>query len=104
VWKLQSFSVTQILREIKFGKSRVPKSTILAYLESLNFDFLKADSFKKVFFFQLIFQFFWRTVLFVKKKMEDELKKNTFLKESPFMLFLHFLKAKIYQINKIQRP
>ena len=36
--KLQNFSVTQILREIKVGKSRVSKSAILTHLEALNFD------------------------------------------------------------------
>ena len=39
VWKVQNFSITQILREIKFGDSRSAKSTILTHLESLNFDF-----------------------------------------------------------------
>ena len=38
VWKLQKFSVTQILREIKVGKSIVSKSAILTHLEVLNFD------------------------------------------------------------------
>ena len=31
VWKLQKFSVTQILREIKVGKSIVSKSAILTH-------------------------------------------------------------------------
>ena len=34
-WKLQNFSVTPILREIKISESRVSKSAILTYLESL---------------------------------------------------------------------
>ena len=40
VWKLQNFSVTQILREIKEGESKVSKSAILPHWEALNFDFL----------------------------------------------------------------
>ena len=39
VWKLQDFSVTQILREIKVGQSRNTKSAILTHLETLNFNF-----------------------------------------------------------------
>ena len=31
VWKLQNFSVTQILREIKVGQSRVSISAILTH-------------------------------------------------------------------------
>ena len=37
MWKLQNFSVTQILREIKVGKFKVSKSVILAHFEALNF-------------------------------------------------------------------
>ena len=40
VWKFQDFSITQILREIKYGDSKNAKSAILAHLEALNFDFL----------------------------------------------------------------
>ena len=36
--KLQNFSVTQILREIKVGKSGASKIVILTDLEALNFD------------------------------------------------------------------
>ena len=32
-------SITQILREIKFGEFKVSKSDILTHLEGLNFDF-----------------------------------------------------------------
>ena len=39
VWKLQIFSVTQMLLEIKVGKSRDLKYAILAHLEALNFAF-----------------------------------------------------------------
>ena len=39
VWKFHDFSVTQILREIKYGASKNAKSAILAHLEALNFDF-----------------------------------------------------------------
>ena len=48
VWKFQNFSITQILREIKFGDFGGPKNAILTHLEALNFDlyeflyFLKA--------------------------------------------------------------
>ena len=35
----QSFSVTQILREIKVGESEVSKLSFYIYLEALNFDF-----------------------------------------------------------------
>ena len=38
VWKLQNFSVTHILREIKFGDSESAKSAILTLSEALNFD------------------------------------------------------------------
>ena len=59
VWKFHDFSITQILREIKFGDSRSAKSVTFTHLEALNSDFHE---------------------------------------------FLHFLKAEIYQINKIQSP
>ena len=39
VWKFQTFSITQILREINFWDSRSTKSTILPHLEAVNFDF-----------------------------------------------------------------
>ena len=38
VWKIHDISITQILREIKFGDSRSPKSAIYTHLEALNFD------------------------------------------------------------------
>ena len=37
VWKFQDFSVTQILREINFGKSKSSKTDIFATLGVLNF-------------------------------------------------------------------
>ena len=37
--KLQSFSITQILREMIFWDSRSAKSAILTHLEALKFDF-----------------------------------------------------------------
>ena len=49
VRKLQNFSVTQILREIKVGAYRVSKCAVLTQLQALNFDvceflhFLKAE-------------------------------------------------------------
>ena len=39
VWKFHDFSITQILREIKFEDSRSAKSAILTHLEGLEFDF-----------------------------------------------------------------
>ena len=39
VWKCHNLSITQILRENKFGDSRSAKSVILTFLEALNFDF-----------------------------------------------------------------
>ena len=59
MWKYHDFSITQILREIKFGDARSAKYAIFMHLEALNFDFYE---------------------------------------------FLHFLKAEIYQFNKIQSP
>ena len=56
MWKFQDFTVTQILREIKFGDFRVWKSAILTNSEAVNFEFHE---------------------------------------------FLHFMKAEIYQMNKI---
>ena len=44
VRKLQ-FSVSQILREIKVGDFRGPKSAIFTHLEALNFIFMKCSSF-----------------------------------------------------------
>ena len=38
VWKFHDFSITQILREIKFEDSRSVKCTIFSHLEALNFD------------------------------------------------------------------
>ena len=36
VWKFQDFSVTQILREIKFGQFKSTKTVVFAILEALN--------------------------------------------------------------------
>ena len=44
MWKFHDFSITQILREIKFGDSRSAKSAILTHLEALNFDHFYAIS------------------------------------------------------------
>ena len=38
VWKLHNFSITQILRETKFGDSRSAKLAIFTHLAALNFD------------------------------------------------------------------
>ena len=40
MWKLQNFSVIQIIREIKIGQSTVSKVAIFRHLQALNFDFL----------------------------------------------------------------
>ena len=40
VWKFHYFSVSQILREINIGDSRIAKSAILTHLEAQNFGFL----------------------------------------------------------------
>ena len=39
MWKFHDFSISQTLREIKFGESRNAKSAIFTHLEALNFDF-----------------------------------------------------------------
>ena len=36
---LQNYSVTQIFREIKVGECKVSEFTLLAHLETLNFDY-----------------------------------------------------------------
>ena len=59
VWKLQAFSITQILRENEIGECRSAKSAISIHLVALNFDFYE---------------------------------------------FLHYYKAKTFQINKIESP
>ena len=39
MWKLHSFSATQILREIKVGYLQAPKTTDLTVSEALDFDY-----------------------------------------------------------------
>ena len=39
VWNFHDFSITDFLREIKFGDCRSAKSAILTHSEDLNFDF-----------------------------------------------------------------
>ena len=39
MWKFHDFSITQILREIKFEDSKIAKSAIFTNLEALNLDF-----------------------------------------------------------------
>ena len=39
VWKFQDFSITQILREIKYGDSKNAKSAISTHIKALNFGF-----------------------------------------------------------------
>ena len=48
MWKLQDFSVTQILREIIFEESRSSKTVIFAILGALSFANLVNFSFQKV--------------------------------------------------------
>ena len=48
VWKLQDFSVTQILREITFGESSNFKNAVFAVLGVLNFVNLVDFGFLKV--------------------------------------------------------
>ena len=48
VWNFLDFSVTQILREINFGKSRSSKTAIFAILRALNFVNLEDSSLQKV--------------------------------------------------------
>ena len=47
VWKFLNFPITQILRQIKVGDSRIAKSAILTHLEALNFDFYEFLHFLK---------------------------------------------------------
>jgi len=39
LWEIENFLVTQILREINFGKFWVPKNAIFAVTEAVNFCF-----------------------------------------------------------------
>ena len=47
MWKFHDFSITQILREIKFADSSSAKSAISSPLEALNFDFYEFLHFLK---------------------------------------------------------
>ena len=48
MWKLQNFSVTQILREIKVSEFRVSKSVFVTHLEYLKFGFMDLSTFWKL--------------------------------------------------------
>ena len=48
VWKVQDFSVTHILREIKFGESRYTKTAVFAILRALKMVHLVNCSLQKV--------------------------------------------------------
>ena len=48
VWKFQDFSVIHILREIKFGESRSPKTAICAIFGDVKFVNLVTFSLQKV--------------------------------------------------------
>ena len=54
MWKFHEFSITQILREIKFEDSRSAKSAISAHSETLNFDFYEFLHFLKADIYQII--------------------------------------------------
>ena len=47
MWKLQKFSVNQILREIKVSESTDSKTAILTHLEALTLDFHEFFQFVK---------------------------------------------------------
>ena len=47
MWKFHDFSITHILREIKFEDSRSAKSAIFTHLEALNFAFCEILHFLK---------------------------------------------------------
>ena len=51
MWKFQTFSTTQILRETNIGDSR---SAIILHLEILNFDFYAFSQFLKVEIYQIV--------------------------------------------------
>ena len=53
MWKFHDFSITQILREIKFGDSTSAKSAILTHLEALNLDFHEVLNFLKPYICQI---------------------------------------------------
>ena len=53
MWKLQKFSVNQILREIKVSEFKISKCTILAHSVSVNFDFNEFLHFLKAEFYQI---------------------------------------------------
>ena len=48
VWKLQAFSITQILRENEIGECRSAKCAIFIHLEAMNFDFYEILHFYKI--------------------------------------------------------
>ena len=53
MWKFHDCSITQILREIKFGDTGSAKSAILTHLEALNFDFYELFYFFKAEIYQI---------------------------------------------------
>ena len=53
VWKLETFSITHILREIKIGERRSAKSAIFIHLEAINYDFHEFMHFYKADMFQI---------------------------------------------------
>ena len=52
MWKFYDFSITQILREIKFGDFRCAKSAILTHFKALNFEFYEFLHFSKAKIYQ----------------------------------------------------
>ena len=53
MWKFENYSVTQILREIKVGVSRVSKSAILRIAEALKYEFYEFLHFLKTEIYQV---------------------------------------------------
>ena len=72
VWKFHNFSITEILREIRFWYSRSAKSAIFTYLEAL----------------KLILINFWGS-----RSAKSAISKHLEALNFDFCEFLHFLKA-----------
>ena len=53
VWKFHDFSITHILREIKFEDSRGAQSAIFTHLEALDFGFYEFLNFCKSTIYQI---------------------------------------------------
>ena len=101
VWKFYDFSISQILREIKFGDSRSAKSAYSTHSNALNFDLY--ESFWSIvhcgnfwFFYQS--DFTWNQIWgFLKCKIRHF---NTFRGFESWILWLFALKLK-FRASKI---